>query len=454
MARPIQKWAQAVGRGLFGDSQSKDIEVIEEKSEDEKLSEDEEKKDEQGKKGDRGRIEPSKKNKSRVPKNHHLSNVIGNYEDSMVTRRQSKLNELNQFSRNDVWFLVPRPKDVNVIGTKWIFKNKMDENGVIVRNKARLVAQRFKQIEGIDFDETYAPVARLESIQILLAIACVWKFKLFQMDVKSAFLNGILNEEVYVEQPKGFQDLSECALDFAKEMKSEFEMSMVRELTYFLGFQVKQLKDGIFLSQSKYARELVKKFGFESTKHFWTPMPINLKLSKDESGKGYQTCPKESHLIALKRIIRYIAGTLELGLWKNTSGGCFYIGNCLVAWMSKKQNSVSLFTAEAEYIVAGSCCSQLLWIKQMLRNYGIDQGTMVVFCDNTSAINISKNPVLHSRTKHIDIRHHFIRDLVEDKVVSLEYVPTEGQIADILTKPLDVSRFESLRKSIGLCIVN
>ena len=166
-----------------------------------------------------------------------MSNVIGNYEDSMVIRRQSKLNEvsyvcytsqiepknveealndeawvealheeLNQFSRNDVWFLVPRPKDVNVIGTKWIFKNKMDENGVIVRNKARLVAQGFKQIEEIDFDETFAPVARLESIQILLAVACVWKFKLFQMDVKSAFLNGILNEEVYVEQPKGFQD--------------------------------------------------------------------------------------------------------------------------------------------------------------------------------------------------------------------------------------------------------
>ncbi|RVW15001.1 Copia protein [Vitis vinifera] len=503
---------------------SKDIEVIEEKSEDEKLSEDEEKKDEQGKKGDRGRIEPSKKNKSRVPKNHPLSNVIGNYEDSMVTRRQSKLNEvsyvcytsqiepknveealndeawvdalheeLNQFSRNDVWFLVPRPKDVNVIGTKWIFKNKMDENGVIVRNKARLVAQGFKQIEGIDFDETFAPVARLESIRILLAVACVWKFKLFQMDVKSAFLNGILNEEVYVEQPKGFQDprihergadrtlfirrndevflvaqiyvddivfgstSSECALDFAKEMKSEFEMSMVGELTYFLGFQVKQLKDGIFLSQSKYARELVKKFGLESTKHFRTPMPTNLKLSKDESGKGVEETLYRSmigsllYLTASRPDIAFsvgvIAGTLELGLWypfdthsdvacytdadwagnvddrKSTSGGCFYIGNCLVAWMSKKQNSVSLSTAEAEYIAA-------------------------VFCDNTSAINISKNPVLHSRTKHIDIRHHFIRDLVEDKVVSLEYVPTEGQIADILTKPLDVSRFESLRKSI------
>ncbi|RVW30845.1 putative mitochondrial protein [Vitis vinifera] len=168
---------------------SKDIEVIEDKSEDEKLSEEEEKK------RDRGRIEPSKKNKSKIPKNHPLSNVIGNYKDNMVTKRQSKLNEisyvcytsqiepkkveealnneawvealheeLNQFSRNEAWFLVPRPKDMNIIGIKWIFKNKMDKSGVIVRNKARLVAQGFKQIEGIDFDETFAPVARLESI--------------------------------------------------------------------------------------------------------------------------------------------------------------------------------------------------------------------------------------------------------------------------------------------------
>ncbi|KAL6333989.1 hypothetical protein AAG906_000040 [Vitis piasezkii] len=155
---------------------SKDIEVIVDKSEDEKLNEEEEKK------RNRGRIEPSKKNKSRVPKNHPLSNVIGNYKDSMVTKRKSKLNEisyvfeealndeawvealheeLNQFSRNEVWFLVPRPKDMNIIGIKWIFKNKMDKSGVIVRNKARLVAQGFKQIEGIDFDETFAPVARL-----------------------------------------------------------------------------------------------------------------------------------------------------------------------------------------------------------------------------------------------------------------------------------------------------
>jgi hypothetical protein len=136
---------------------------------------------------------------------------------------------------------------------------------------------------------------------------------------------------------------------------------------------------------------------------------------------------------------------------KNTSGGCFYVGNNLVTWMSRKQSSISLSTAEAEYIVAGSCCTQLLWMKKLLCDYGFTQDTMVIHCDNTSAINISKNPFQHSRTKHIDIRHHFIRDLVESRIVSLSFLLTDNQLADILTKPLDGSKFESLRKAIGVC---
>ena len=119
---------------------------------------------------------------------------------------ESMHQELHQFVRNDVWELVPRPKDTNVINTKWIFKNNTNEDGEIIRNKSRLVAQGYTQVEGIDFDESFAPVARLESIQILLSIACIMNFKLYQMDVKSAFLNRFLNEEVFVEQPKGFHD--------------------------------------------------------------------------------------------------------------------------------------------------------------------------------------------------------------------------------------------------------
>ena len=396
------------------------------------------------------------------------------------------------------------------------------------------------------------------------------------MDVKCAFLNGYLNEKVFVEQPKGFEDphfpdhvlrlkkalyglkqaprawydrlthylldkgfkreyanqtlfvkndedyllvaqvyvddimfgatIEDWAIEFSKEMKKEFEMSMVGELTFFLGLQVKQKKEDIFVSQEKYARNIVKKFGLDSKKHAFTPMSSSTKLNVDSSGvevsptlyrsiigsllyltasrpdiafnigvcARYQAALKESHLTTVKRIIRYINGTPNYGLWyskdsnaclaeysdtnwagsvddrKSTSGGCFYLGNNLVSWMSKKQNSVSLSTAEAEYIAAGSCCTQLLWMKKLLHDYGIPQETMCVFCDNTSAINLSKNLVQHSKSKHIEIRYHFIRDLVEERVACLEFIHTDNQKADIFTKPLDGPRFDSLRKTIGV----
>ena len=163
----------------------------------------------------------------------------------------------------------------------------------------------------------------------------------------------------------------------------------------------------------------------------------------------FQYNHKVSHLNAVKRIIKYVGGTCDYGLFyskesnlslagfsdsdwtgnaddrKSTTGGCFYVGANLVAWMSKKKNSVYLSTAEAEYIAVGSCCSQLLWMKKLLTDDGISQDTMVVYCDNSSAIDISKNPVQHSKTKHIEIRYHFIRDLIERKIVCLKYIPTE-----------------------------
>lgn len=271
--------------------------------------------------------------------------------------------------------------------------------------------------------------------------------------------------------------------------------------------QVKQVKEGIHISQTKYARNLVQRFGLDSAKHMKTPMGTNDHLCRDDVGEDvdptlyrgmigsllyltasrpdimfsvgvcarYQAKPKISHLKALKRIIRYVSGTLDLGIWytkdtnsnlvgfsdydwaddaddrKSTSGGCYFPGNNLVSWSSKKQNCVSLSTAESEYIAAGSCCAQMLWLKQMLTDYGMSSNILTIFCDNLSAIEISKNPVQHSRTKHIDIRHHFIRDLVEQELICIKYVPTEKQIADIFTKALDFERFSSLRKSLGLC---
>ena len=192
---------------------------------------------------------------------------------------------------------------------------------------------------------------------------------------------------------------------------------------------------------------------------------------------GFQAAPKESHLIAVKQIIPYINGMSDYGIWysrdsneclagysdadwgrciddkKSTSSGCFYLGNNLVSWMSKRQNLVSLSMVEAEYIVATSCCAQLFWMKKLLHDYGISQDTMCVFYDNTSAINLSKNPVQHSKSKHIEIRYHLIWDLVEEKTMYLEFITTDNQKVDIFTKPLDDLKFETLRKTIGVSII-
>ncbi|GJT68281.1 retrovirus-related pol polyprotein from transposon TNT 1-94 [Tanacetum coccineum] len=515
-------------------------------------------------------------------RNHPLENVIGNLNQrTLRSQAQNQSNfycfistiepknvnealgdeswivamqeELNQFIANDVWELVPQPKNMTIIGTKWVFRNKLDENGIVSRNKARLVAQGYNQQEGIDYDETYAPVARIESIRILLAYACALDFKLFQMDVKSAFLNGFINEEVYVAQPPGFIDFekpdhvyklkkalyglkqapkawydrlkaflikheykmgmvdntlftkkkssnliivqiyvddiifgSTCqdmCDEFAKIMHDEFEMSMMGELNFFLGLQIKQMEDGIFFNQSKYIKEMLKKFGLEESKPMKTPMSSDTKLTKDEECESvdstkyrgmigsllyltasrpdimfsvclcarFQEAPKTSHLEAVKRIFRYIKGTTHLGLWypkgtgietvvyadsdhagdyvdrKSTSGICTFVGCCLTSWFSKKQTALAISTTEAEYVSAGKACQQALWMKQALIDYDVRLDDVPIMCDNKGAIDLSKNPVQHSRTKHIEIRHHFLRDNVQKGHISIEKVPLSGR---------------------------
>ena len=299
------------------------------------------------------------------------------------------------------------------------------------------------------------------------------------------------------------QKLCEC---FAKDMQNEFEMSMMGELTFFLDLQVKQNKNGIFINQTRYIKDMLKKFEIPEVKEMHTPMSPATKLDKDEKGKDvnqklfrgmigsllyltasrpdimfsvclcarFQACPKESHLSAVKRIFRYLIGTQNLGLWyprgtsfdligfsdadyagskidrKSTSGTCHFLGHMLVSWSSKKQNSVALSTAETEYIAAGNCCAQILLIKQQLSDFGVSLNNIPIFCDNTSAINITKNPVQHSRTKHIEIRHHFIRDHVLKNDISIEFVDSLNQIADIFTKPLNEAQFIKIRRELGM----
>ena len=188
----------------------------------------------------------------------------------------------------------------------------------------------------------------------------------------------------------------------------------------------------------------------------------------------YQADPKESHLTALKRIFRYLKGTPNLGLWypkdsgfdliaysdsdfagckldrKSTTGGCQLLGGMLISWTSKKQNSVSTSTAEAEYVATGSCCAQVLWMRNQLLDYDLQLSKVPIYCDNTSAIAIANNLVLHSKTKHIEIRYHFIRDHVMNGDVELHFVPTEYQLVDRFTKPLDETRFNLLISELGM----
>ena len=244
----------------------------------------------------------------------------------------------------------------------------------------------------------------------------------------------------------------------------------------------------------------------DKSKEMATPMSTSCYLDKDEKGKPvdlskyrgmigsllyltasrpdimfsvcmcarYQANPKESHLTAVKRIMRYLVGTQNVGLWypkgttcsligysdsdfagckldrKSTSGTCHLLGSALVSWHSKKQVSVALSTAEAEYVAAGSCCAQILWMKQQLLDYGVALDCIPIRCDNTSAINLTKNPIQHSRTKHIEIRHHFIRDHVQKGDCMLEFVESSKQLADIFTKPLQKENFFFIRRELGI----
>ncbi|GJZ04051.1 retrovirus-related pol polyprotein from transposon TNT 1-94 [Tanacetum coccineum] len=267
--------------------------------------------------------------------------------------------------------------------------------------------------------------------------------------------------------------------DFAKIMHDEFEMSMIRELNFFLGLQIKQMEDGIFFNQSKYIKEMLKKFGLEDSKPTKTPMSTEIKLTKDDEADSvdsskYRENPKTTHLEAVKRIFRYIRGTSHLGLWypkgtgietivyvdsdhagdyvdrKSTSGVCTFMGCCLTSWFAKKQTALAISTTEAEYVSAGKACQQALWMKQALIDYGIRLDDVPIMCDNKGAIDLSKNPVQHSRTKHIEIRHHFLRDNVQKGNISIEKVASEDNIADIFTKPLKREVFNYLRLGLEM----
>jgi hypothetical protein len=294
---------------------------------------------------------------------------------------------------------------------------------------------------------------------------------------------------------------------FSELMSREFEMSMMGELTFFLGLQIKQSKNGTFVHQGKYTKDLMRKFDMGEAKPLSTPMSTTTALDADEEGEPvdqreyrsmigsllyltatrpdiqfavclcarFQASPRTSHRQAVKRIFRYLRFTPEFGLWysassslslcgysdadyagcrvsrRSTSGTCQFLGTSLVSWSSRKQSNVAQSTVEAEYVAAAACCSQLLWMIATLKNYGLHLSRVPLLCDSTGAISVAKNPVLHSKTKHIEVRYHFLRDHYEKGDIDLHYVDTTKQLADIFTKPLDQATFARLRGELGIC---
>ncbi|GJY83965.1 retrovirus-related pol polyprotein from transposon TNT 1-94, partial [Tanacetum coccineum] len=305
--------------------------------------------------------------------------------------------ELNEFERLKVWEFVPHPDHVMIITLKWIYKVKLDELGGVLKNKAHLAVRGYHQEEDIDFEESFALVSRLEAIHIFIAFAAHMNIVIYQMDVKTAFLNGILHEV----------------------------MSMMGKLSFFLGLQISQSPRGIFLNQSKYALESLKKYGMETCDPADTPMVEKSKLDEDLQGKAVDpTQPTKKHLHAVKRIFRYLRGTINTG-------------------MLYSKNSCIALTAFA-YADHASCQDA------KKTDYGLVFNKIPLYCDNKSVIALCYNNFQHSRSKHIDIRHHFIKEQVENGVVKHYFVRTKYQLADSFTKPLARERLNFLINKLGM----
>ena len=485
--------------------------------------------------------------------------------------------EIDSINKNKTWYLVDRPIGAKVIGLKWIFKIKRNADGTIKKFKARLVAKGYVQESGLDYDEVFAPVARLETIRFLSALAASHGWQIHHLDVKTAFLYGELKEDVYVEQPEGFETkgkekkvyklskalyglkqaprawntkldqvlkgmkFSRCSKEnavyrkeekdailivaiyvddlfitgnsintineFKKGMSSKFEMSDLGKLTYYLGIEVHQGNDGIELKQEAYARKVLQEVGLETCNATKIPMEFGLKVSKAEEeeeidatkyrrnvgclryllhtrpdlafsvsvASRYMQRPRKSHGDIMKQIMRYLQGTSAYGLkykregtkkltgysdsshnidqddGRSTTGHMFYFGTSPITWCSQKQNTVALSSCEAEFMAATEAARQAIWLQDLLSEItGWKVERVLIKIDNKSAIELTKNPVFHGKSKHIHKRYHFIRECIERELVDVEHVPGTLQKADILTKALARIMFVEMRDLIGV----
>ena len=486
---------------------------------------------------------------------------------------QAMNSEYQALLRNNTWSLVPPPSSAHIVGCRWIYKLKYRPDGSIDRHKARLVAQGFTQTPGIDYFDTFSPVVKPCTIRLILALAVSFQWLVRQLDVENAFLNGDLEEEVFMTQPQGFvnptyptyvcklhkalyglkqaprawfQKLRIALLDygfqssradtslfifhtatdilillvyvddmvtgsnpmlvshFISYLRTKFALRDLGPLSYFLGIQAQQLGSVLHLNQHKYIADLLNRTQMETSKPAPTPGRLGRTLSQSDGMSlsdpseyrrtvgalqyvtltrpdiafavnkacQFMAKPSDVHWMAVKRILRYLKGTIHLGLhfqpaasmelqgysdadWascpddrRSTSGYCVFLGSNLISWSSSKQRLVSKSSAESEYRGLVSLTAELVWIQSLLQELCLPTSPPILWCDNQSAAHLAANPVFHSHSKHIELDLHFIREKVLRQELQICYVPSGDQLADIFTKHLPITQFCNLRSKL------
>ncbi|GJS51998.1 putative RNA-directed DNA polymerase [Tanacetum coccineum] len=463
--------------------------------------------------------------------------------------KQAMCHEYKALIDNNTWVLVPRPPNVNIVRSMWLYKQKYNADESLSRYKACLVANGRSQQQGIDYDEKFSAIVKPATIRIVLSLAVSRQWPIHQLDVKNAFLHGHLTKTVYMHQPPGFTNSAHsdyvCLLQnktdsslfifhkgpntaylllyvddiiltasstslmkrIISSLHAEFAMTYLGLLNYFLGISATRTTSGIFLSQTKYATEILEQAQMLNCNPCRTPVDTEKKLGPegspvtdptlyrsfagalqyltftrpDFSYAVQQLClymhdPREPHLNAMKRVLRYLRGTTDLGLqlfrsttsqliaysdadWagclatrRSTFGYCVFLGDNLLTWSSKRQDTLSRSSAEAKYRGVANAVAETSWIHNLLRELHTPLFTATsVYCDNVSAVYMSANPVQHQRTKHIEIDIHFVRDKVTVGHVRVLHVPSRFQYAYIFTKGLPYPLFADFRSSLSVC---
>nr|GEY83838.1 retrovirus-related Pol polyprotein from transposon TNT 1-94 [Tanacetum cinerariifolium] len=350
---------------------------------------------------------------------------------------ESMQEELLQYKRMDVWVLVPAPDNISPLTLKWIFKNKNDEENTVIRNKPRLVVRGYCQDEGLGFEESFAPVARMEAVRIFLAYAAHKSFTVFQMDVKTAFLHETLKEDVYVCQPEGFidADYPSHVYKLKKTLygSKQAPRAWYDELSMFFlqnHFFKGTIDPTLFIRRFDNDILVVQVYVDDIVIGSTHPRPDIVHATC--LCAWYQAKTTEKHLKEVKKIFRYLWRTVNTGLWYTKESGFKLAGFSDADYAGCKDTFKSTF----EYVSLSACCAQALWMRTQLTDYGFHYNKIPIYYDLKSAIAISYNPVQHSRTKHIAVRYHFIKEHVEKGTIELYFVKKDYQLADIFTKAL------------------